>query len=493
MVTDAQVRKLRRALMEGKPQSVAAAAAGMSERSGRKWKDGLMPSETKQPRSYRTRKDPFETVWTSDILPLLEGEGGSELEAKTILEELDRRYPGQFGERSLRTLQRRMRLWRAVAGPEREVVFPQEHVPGREAAMDFTHATELGVTVGGQLLVHLLFVLKLSYSGWTWVQVAFGETFEALVSGLQSALWSLGGVPAVVRHDNLSAATHELRLSGGRDLTMRFRRVMEHYGLISTRIEPGEAHQNGVAEKANDLVKSWLEQALIVRGSRNFTTVSEYEAFARAVVADKSGRRGDRIAEERARLRPLPTTRVPEYTTVTATVRTWSTIRVIGRTYSVPSKLIGHDVEARVYPDHVEVYFAQRLVERMERLRGERDVRIDYRHVIWSLVRKPGAFARYRYREELFPSTTFRRAYDALRNWRGERADVEYVRILHLAASTMEAHVERSLSQLLDSRTSFDYATVKKLLEPEDHVVPEVVIGEPNLHSYDELLEGRCA
>ena len=493
MVTDLQVSKLRRKLMEGKTQEAAAASAGMSERSARKWQKGPMPSDTKSPRTWRTRRDPFDSVWTSDVVPLLESDEGRVLEAKTILEELDRRHPGQFGEAHLRTLQRRVRDWRAVSGPSREVVFPQEHVPGREAAMDFTHATSLGVTIAGQLLVHLLFVLKLSYSGWTWVKLALGETFEALVAGLQGAFWSLGGVTEVVRHDNLSAATHELRLSGGRELTTRFRQVLEHYDLKSTRIEPGEAHQNGVAEKANDLVKSWLEQAMIVRGSRDFATVADYEEFVRRVVEAKSSRRADRLLEERRRLRPLPPAPIPSYTTVQTKVRSWSTIRVIGRTYSVPSRLIGHEVEARVHPDHVEVYYGKRLVERMDRLRGENDVYIDYRHVIWSLVRKPGAFARYMYREELFPSAVFRRAYDALKGWRGDRADVEYVRILHLAASVMEAAVERALVALLEGNQPFDYVAVKAISQPQETVVPIVSIGEPDLTAYDQLLEGRCA
>ena len=166
-------------------------------------------------------------------------------------------------------------------------------------------------------------------------------------------------------------------------------------------------------------------------------------------------------------------------------MRRWSTLRIGNRAYSVPSRLIGHRVTVRQYANHLEVYYRDRLVETMPRLRGDQDVRIDYRHVIWSLVRKPGAFARYRYREELFPTLVFRRAYDALRRWRGERAEVEYVRILHLAASTFEAEVEQALVLLLETGERFDYAAVKALAKPEPVTVPRVSIPEPDLSLYD--------
>jgi hypothetical protein len=320
--------------------------------------------------------------------------------------------------------------------------------------------------------------------------VAFGETFEALVGGVQGALWSLGGVPVVLRTDNLSAATHELA-SGGRELTRRFRAVLEHYDLRSTRIQPREAHENGVVEQRHHRTKRAIADALLLRGSSDFDSVGEYETFARDVVERTHNRLlGDALAVERTHLRPLPARPVPSYTTHRTRVRRWSTVRVGRRTYSVPSRLIGHEVEARLHADEVEVLFRGRLVETMPRVRGEREARIDYRHVIWSLVRKPGAFAAYRYREELFPSLTYRRAYDALRTWRGDRADVEYVRILHLAASTLEADVERALVQCLDRGAPFDYATVRAIAGPAPATVPVVAIAPVDLAAYDRLLGG---
>lgn len=427
------------------------------------------------------------------MVPLLERDDKGVLQATTVIEVLQERHPGRFSDGQVRTLQRRIRDWRALHGPAKEVFFEQVHEPGREAAIDFTHGTELGVTVGGQLFVHLLFEFVLSFCGWTWVGLALGETFEALSAGLQGALWDLGGVPEVIRSDNLSAATHELKRTGGRELTQRFKALLDHYGMRSSRIRPGEAHENGVAEQRHYRTKRAIAEALVIRGSSDFDDPGAYLTFARGVVERSHNRKiTGSLAVERPRLRPLPAHAVPSYTVFHPKVRRWSTIRVGARTYSVPSRLIGHEVEARQHPDVVEVLYRGRLVETMPRVRAEGGARIDYRHVIWSLVRKPGAFARYRYREELFPTLAFRCAYDALCARRGDRADVEYVRILHLAASTLEADVERALVVLLDAGAPFDYAAVKALAKPDQATVPQLAIPAVDLATYDQLLGGAA-
>lgn len=468
----------------------AAAAAGMGVRTAQKWQAGALPSATKRPRAWRTRHDPFGGVWDSEVVPLLQGDSKGVLQAVTLLEVLEQKHPGAFGAGQLRTLQRRLRDWRAVQGPEKEVFFQQVHPPGREAQMDFTHATELGATIRGTLLVHLLFEFVLSHSGWTWAALAFGETFEALSSGLQGALWELGGCPAVARTDNLSAATHELRRSGGRAFNRRWQALLDHYGMVPTRIAPGESHQDGVVEQKHHRTKGALAQALVLRGSRDFDTVDAYAAFVRDIVAAGNRRVQEKLLAERPQLLPLPSSRVPDYTTFRAHVVRWSTIRVAGRAYSVPSRLIGHAVEVRQHPDLLEVYYRGQLIETMPRLRSEGESRIDYRHIIWSLVRKPGAFARYRYREEIFPTVTFRRAYDRLRVSRGDRADVEYVRVLHLAASTMEATVEAALAELLTRDEPLDYAAVRALAKPDRPTIPQITVPAPDLGIYDDLLAG---
>lgn len=491
MVTRKQVRLLRQKLMQGKTQEAAAAAAGMSVRSARTWQRGPLPLESKGSRSWRTRPDPFAAIWSEAVLPLLQRDPESALQATTVLEWLEERYPGRFSPAQLRTLQRRLRDWRALYGPEQEVFFPQVHPPGREAQMDFTDAGELRVNIAGLPFPHLFFEFILSHSGWRFVDLAFGETFEALQQGLQGALWALGGAPLVVRTDNLSAATHELKETKGRTLTQRYAALLEHYGLQATRTNPRSSHENGVAEQAHYRLKTSLAQALIIRGSRDFPNVAAYRAFVQRVV-DKSNRRVQgKLAEERRHLRPLPPAAVPEYTTWRTKVKKWSTIRVTNRTYSVPSRLCGHEVEVRQYADYLEVYYKGQMVERLERVRGEQKARIDYRHIIWSLVRKPGAFARYRFREQLFPTLVFGQAYDALSRWHGGRADVEYVRILHLAAGTLEARVERALAQLLSTGRSFDYAAVQELAAPAPPQIPQLpLLSAPDLKVYDALLQG---
>ena len=177
-----------------------------------------------------------------------------------------------------------MRDWRALHGPDREVYFQQEHPPGREAQMDFTHCGELGVTVGGEPFSHLLFQFVLSHSGWRYVEVAYGETFTALVSGLQGSLWELGAVPEVVRTDNLSAATHDLRDSRGRAFNESYQAILDHYGLKATRTNPRSSHENGVAEQGHRRLKDAIAQALVLRGNSDFESVEAYTAFVRRIV-----------------------------------------------------------------------------------------------------------------------------------------------------------------------------------------------------------------
>ncbi len=477
--------------MAGKTLAAAAAAAGMSERTARKWQSGAVPSTAKASRTWRTREDPFAEVWQSEVVPQLVADTEGRLQVLTLFTWLSGRHPGRFQAGQLQTLQRRVRDWRAQHGPDREVYFEQVAVPGREAAFDFTDASGLGVTIRGEPFPHLLFEWVLTYSRWTYVGLAVSETFEALVTGLQGALWTLGAAPAVLRHDNLSAATHELRRSGGRQLTARFQQVLDRYGLRSSRIQPGKPHENGVAEQAHFWTKMAIEQALLLRGGTDFVDETAYLGFVRAVVDEaRNTAAAARLAEERPYLRPLPAARIPEYTTFQCVVRKWSTIRVGSRIYSVPSRLIGHTVEARQHPSMVEVVYGGRVLCTMPRLRGAADHRIEYRHIIGSLVRKPGAFARYRFREELFPSLTFRAAYDALGRTHGERADVEYVRLLHLAARTSERQVEATLRARLDAGDPCDYAGVQAQVRPPVPAVPVVHVPRPDLAQYDALLSG---
>ena len=479
MITDRQVRLLRQKRMEGKTQETAAAKAGMSVRSARKWQRGPLPSQAKPEHRWRTRPDPFDGVWEDEIEPLLRNDPTGKLKATTIIDCPSTSSGG--GRCMVRT--RRCTSPRCIRRGRYRVF------TGREAQFDFTHCGELKVTIAGQSYPHLLFQLILSHSGWRYAEVAAGETFLALQQGLQNALWTLGGVPEVVRSDNTSAATHELRSSRGRALNDNYAALLDHYGLRSTRINPGQSHENGIAEHAHYRLKDAIDQALILRGSRDFDTADDYASFVRQMVERRNRLVQGKLEQELLCLRSLPPAPVPEYVNYQSKVRKWCTIQVAGHSYSVPSRLIGKEVQIRLYADWVEVYYQGHRVERMERVRGEGEANVNYRHVIGSLVRKPGAFARYRFREQLFPTRHFRLTYDALRQWRGERADVEYVRILHLAATTMAATVDSALSLLLEAGESFDYAEVRDLAEPKAPEAPLLTLsGQPDLKVYDRLL-----
>ena len=485
--------------MEGKTQETAAAMAGMCVRSARKWQDGPLPSETKEERWWRTRPDPFDGVWEEEIEPLLQGDPSGKLKATTIIEWLEEQHPGRFSASRLRTLQRRLQDWRALNGPDQEVYFPQEHPPGREAQFDFTHGSALGVTVAGQPYPHLLFQLILSHSGWRYAEVAAGETFLALKQGLQNALWTLGGVPEVVRSDNTSAATHEMKRSRGRALNDNYAALLDHYGLRSTRINPGKSHENGVAEHAHYRLKDAVDQALIMRGQPRFPHWRRLRRFrtgdGRQAQSPGKGEAGAGnglprapAASSHAGIRQLPVQGAPvEHHPGSGTELQCALS---------PHRQGGTDPSVR----RLGGSLLQGPLRGTHGVRGDGEVNVNYRHVINSLVRKPGAFARYRFREQLFPTLHFRLTYDALKQWRGERADVEYVRILHLAATTMEANVDSALSLLLEDGQPFDYAEVRELAEPKPPEAPALVLsGKPDLKIYDRLLtvslagSGVCA
>ncbi|HEY0340592.1 MAG TPA: IS21 family transposase [Steroidobacteraceae bacterium] len=473
-------------LTQGISQVTAAAKAGMSERTARKYAhSGHAPSQAKVPHTWRTRPDPFAEVWP-EVEALLRQDSG--LQAKTIWAELNERHGGRFTAGQLRTLQRRLLAWRVTSGPDREVFFPQTHLPGEQAQSDFTDMRQLEVVIAGQLFPHLLYHFVLTYSNWEWVSICPSESFESLSAGVQNALWRLGGVPLEHRTDNLSAATHELSESRGRDFTERYRELIDHYGLRASRNFPGNAHENGDVESANGHLKTAID--LRLRGSRAFVSRDAYEGFLEVCIQARNATRQERIAEELGHLRALPTRPLPAYRESYATVSRSSSIRVLKHSYSVSSRLIGCQLRVRLHADIVELDYKGERVAVMERLVGRDAHRIDYRHIIHTLVRKPGAFRRYIFREALFPSLQFRRAYDALLAEGSDKADLDYVRILHLAAGDGEETVRTVLADLLTQAIIPTYEAVRAMVRgprtPEG--VPHLNITAPDLTVYDRLL-----
>jgi hypothetical protein len=478
----------------------AAMKAGMDRKTARKYvAGGKLPSEMATAREWRTRPDPFEARWSEVAAMLAEAPG---LEAKTVLGVLQSRYPGEHEAGQLRTLQRRVRRWRSAQGPEREVMFSQRHQPGEAAQTDFTWASELGVTVAGQLFLHMLCVLVLPYSNWQWATVCVSESMAALRHGVQRALFQLGRVPRYHQTDNSTAATHnipadarEVLAGTKRPFNVEYLAMMRHFGMTARTTEVGAKEQNGDVEASNGALKRRLEQELLVRGNREFMSPGHWQAFVDDVVRRANAGRGPRVAEEVAAMRELTAGKLLEFTTLIVKVTDWCTIRVKHCAYSVPSRLIGARVEVRLYEDRLEVRYDEKLQLACERLRGRNLRRIDYRHIIWSLVRKPGAFARYVYREELFPSVLFRKAYDQLQaQVPGLGGDIAYLRILHLAASTMEADVTAALAALDAAGTPVSVDAVKALVgdETAPAVVPVLIAPPVDLVGYDALIEAAA-
>jgi hypothetical protein len=425
----------------------------------------------------------------------LEEEPG--FEAKTLFELLCEKHPGRYEPGQLRTLQRRVRLWRAQRGPEREVMFAQAHRPGEACQVDFTEAASLSVTIAGEIFAHLLCVFTLPFSNWQWATVCLSESLAALRRGIQAALFQLGRVPKFSQTDNSTAATHnipngeEARVEGHRrPFNAEYLALVRHFGMTPRTTEVGAKEQNGDVEASNRAVKARLEQALLVRGHRDFESREAWQGFIDAALRKANAGRKAKVEEELAAMSPLRSTRLPEFVEEAVRVNAGSTIRVRHCAYSVPSRLIGEVVQVRIHEDRIEVRYGGEFQLACERLRGHKRHRIDYRHVIWSLVRKPGAFARYVYREEMFPSVVFRRAYDAILGDRaGVRADLEYLRILHLAASTLEAEVQTALELLLADGRQVTADAVKVITGGAPrHEVPDLEPAPVDLAAYDALL-----
>jgi hypothetical protein len=474
---------------------LAAMRAGMDRKTGRKYvAAGKLPSEMVATRDWRTREDPFVEHWPEVEARLVES---PMFDAKTLFEWLMEKYVGRYDQGQLRTFQRRVRTWRAESGPDKDIMLAQRHRAGEAAQTDFTWTTELAVTIAGQVFVHMLCVFVLPYSNWRWATVCLSESIAALRRGVQRALFQLGRVPEWHQTDNSTAATH--RIPDGKSVVDKVKRpfnedylaMMRHFGMKPRTTAVGAKEQNGDIEASNGVIKRALEQALLLRGHRDFESVDDWQSFIDNVVRKHNQRKDRRIAEEMSTMRELNVGKLPEFVEEDVCVSEWSTVRIKYCAYSVPSRLIGEWIKARIFEDRIEVWYSGKEQLSCDRLRGRNLHRIDYRHVIWSLVRKPGGFARYIYREELFPSPVFRRAYDAIQTpHHGVKGDLEYLRILHQAASTMEADVETALALLLADGKPITAAGVNALATTTTLTIDVPQLDQPtiDLNSYDALI-----
>lgn len=490
MITDRQVRRLMKLMKTKKTIAEASAKAGMDEKTARKYlRLGAVPSEVQVEHTWRTRTDPFEDVW-DEVKRMLELNSG--LEAKTLFEYMQRYRPGKFSDGKLRTLQRRLKVWRALEGPPKEVFFAQEHKPGELCESDFTNMDKLGVTIVGQPFDHLIYHFVLPYSNWETGTPCFSENFENLSQGLQNGLWELGGVLKAHRTDRMSTAVQ--KTDHPKEFTDRYEALLKHYRLEGRKIQAGKANENGDVEQLHYRFKRALDQQLMLRGSRDFADRSEYEAFLKKLFEQLNVGRQQKLEEELKVLRRLPLQRLEACKRIPSLkVSSGSTIRVSNNVYSIDSRLIGERVRVRLYAEHLEVWYAQRSVERIPRLRGEGKHNIQYRHIIDWLVRKPGAFENYRYREDLFPTSRFRMAYDNLKRQHSvQKAAKEYLRILSMAAKVNETLVDEALRCLFDFGGPIEVKDVQFIVDDwrsQPRSNPELHIAEVSLKDYDTLLK----
>ena len=473
--------------------TVSALNADTSRPTARKYvRAGKSPPELQAKHTWRTRPDPVSGIWPQAEVMLT---AAPELEAKILFEHLIVKYPeAALGEEHLRTFQRRVQRWHLQHGPDQEVFFPQDRSPGRALQLDWTDASELGITIGGRRYDHLLCHTVLPYSDWQWATRCQSESLLSLRHGLQESLQRLGKVPLELQVDHGSAATHQIaRGAAERAFNEDFVSICAHYDLRPRTINVQCPNENGDVESANGHLKRRLNQHLLLRGSRDFASEADYDAFLGQVLEQANARRAKAVAQELAVMRPLPPIRLSEYEEVYCTVSKYSTIRVKKVGYSVPARLIGQELKAEVSENELKIYFGREWLLTVPRACGDRGVVLDYRHVIEHLLRKPGAFEQYRYREELFLSPTFRQAYDQLVAKQGpRRGALEYLRLLKLTSETDVREVELMLVEYTcPPYPAWSVEGLRRLLRPPSPTPLTMAELQPDCQSYDALLSAE--
>ncbi len=489
LITDQQYQRLMKTYNDSGVLEHAAMKAGIDPKTARRYiRAGQGPQDLKPVHTWRTREDPVAAMWPVAQRWL---EETPELEAKMLFEHLlaDTALAGQVDGRALRTFQRRVTQWRRQHGPAKEVCFAQVREPGHSLQFDWTHANELAITIGGVAYPHQLAHAVLPYSNWEWAVPCQSESVLSLKLGVQEAYWRLGGVTVELQTDQSSTATHQLRRGqSARGFNLEYLAMCTHLGVVPRTIAIRCPNQNGDVESAQGHLKRRLKQHLLLRRSRDFASGADYATFVAKICTGINALRVTKVAEETACLRTLPATRFPQTEEITARVSCYSTARVKNCAYSVPSRLIGASIDARVSEAEVSFHFRGEAVAVYPRSHGQ-EPRIDYRHVIDSLVRKPGAFARYLYREELFPRPVFRQAYDRLHAAEESKASLRYLRVLQLAATHGEDRVAGALGALLRlGELPLADVVEPQLLEPAPLAPAAVAAFTPELASYDALL-----
>ncbi|MCP3128062.1 IS21 family transposase [Shewanella sp. KJ2020] len=471
-------------------QVIAAAKAGISERSARRI-DKQNEQQTSNKRQWRTRKDPLEAIWESIVVPLLQDD--ETLMPVGIFDHLCEFHTDKFSPSSRRTLERRIHKWRALNGSSKDVMFLQTHEYGALGITDFTHV-QSPVTIAHEPLKHMLLHYRMPASGWAYAQVIYGgESFAAFSDGLQRAFKTAGGVPKEVRTDSLSAAYRNH--SNDDDLTERFNELVTHYGFKASRNNRGVAHENGAIESPHGHLKSQVEQALKIRRSYNFETREAYEQFVADIVARRNRRISDKYLIEQRQLQALPRLMSVNYTEHYLTVSRTSTISLKRVTYSVPSRLISSRLLVRLYDNRLELFYGTDLIQELERVhasKGSRARSISYLHVIDALVKKPLAFRNSQLRDDLLPDDNYKAIWKYVdEHLLADKASYYMVKLLHLAKqSGCERQLGRFVAASITQRQLPAIRECEKqflFIEPN---TPQMTIKQHSLSSYNSMIPG---
>ena len=487
MISPQQYRKLMKQYQSENHIGRSAIKAGIDPKTAAKYLKGALGPEEQAPageRCWRTHPDAFAQVWPG-VEEMLFRE--PELQAKVIFEELLAKEPGKFAMGQRRSFERRVRAWKRRHGTERELFFTQDHRPGERLQLDWMHCEKLEIELEGGRFDHLLVHVVLPYSNWEWARVCYSESYLSLKSGLQSALVELGGCPRYCQSDQSSTATH-VRGRGagrsGREFNARYLGLLAHYGLKPAVIGVGEPHENGDVESAHGHLRTAIDQALRLRGSRHFESVAHYEAFIFVVIQRRNLTRKERFDLEWATLRPLVATRWPEYDEESVRVSREALVRVGKHTYSVPARYAGERLRVRMTETELEFHWNGEVIERTEKHRGAKGAFVNWRHVVLALQRKPGALIGWRHREAMFPGARWRGLYDGLKERHSPgRAEREYLGILALGLQERLESLEAAIEEL-GAQVSLD--TMRRRFCPPNNIVEMKL--EVNLGVYDELL-----
>lgn len=463
-----------------KTLEAAAAKAGMDIKTARKYlRSQKLPNELKKLRNYNTRPDPFAKHWDQIVDMLIKT---PELQANQLLIYLMEQYPSCYKEKHLRSLQRRIQHWNAEHGKDRAVIFPQNILPGKQSQSDWTNMNKLKITINGSPFPHLLFHFVLPFSRWETIMICFSESFDSLTSGYEQAVWELGGTVPEHRTDNLSAATKK---SGNkRAFTTNWTEFLTHYNVTPSRNNPGISHENGSIEKSHDILKNTVKQYLLIRGSRDFIHLNEYEAFINNIKNKRNATRKELLAIEIPLLQKLPEVKWEAATILNVRVTTASLVNILKIPYSVPSRLIGYNLRAYVYFNSIELYYGNKCLQIMPRVFSGESV--DYRHIIDSLVRKPRAFLNYKYRQCLFPQAIFRKAYDKLTKKNPSTGYKTYLKILQLAKMYGEQQIVNAINIVIKEKKNISLELLKQIIEVPQ-VRPLVQVKQLILSEYDQL------